>query len=224
MVWNQTSILENSSIRKSYVARNENSNEYHVDVFRPQMIFSVCFGYGYPYARVLPAILCFPASVSVWHWCTLRNSWRWTEDVGFWWIQLLCRYLYTIVIPFYSVHSKNFAKVLNSPDTRVIQYAHSYFYYTQPNQLQSSATVVLLTALCKSLSYKLFHDFCSLQEANSSSRKLKSNNSVSHHRHACVRQSIFSSPVWVKGKSVFSILWEYAENLACLPHWDLYIF
>lgn len=51
MVWNQTSKLENSSIRKSYVARNENGSEYYVDVFRPQMIFSVCFGYGYLYVR-----------------------------------------------------------------------------------------------------------------------------------------------------------------------------
>lgn len=58
MVWNLTSELDNPSIRKSYVARNENSNEYYVEVFRPQMIFCVCFGYGYPYVRECYQLYC----------------------------------------------------------------------------------------------------------------------------------------------------------------------
>lgn len=41
MVCNQTSKLENSSIRKSRVARNANSSEYCIGAFRPQLIFSI---------------------------------------------------------------------------------------------------------------------------------------------------------------------------------------
>lgn len=72
------------------------------------MDFSVCFGSEYPYVResYQPYILCFPASVSVWHWCTLRHSQKWNKDVGFWWTRLLCRHLCTFVISFYSVHSE----------------------------------------------------------------------------------------------------------------------
>jgi len=58
MVWNQTSKLENSSVRKSYVARSEKSREYYIDVFRAQMISSVCFGYGYPYVRECFQLYC----------------------------------------------------------------------------------------------------------------------------------------------------------------------
>lgn len=150
-VWNVTSKLENSSLRstrKSYTANYDSSSECCIDVFRPQMDFSVCFGSEYPYVREFyqPYILCFPASVSVWHWCTSRCSQKWNKDVGFRWTPLLCRHLCTTVISFYSVHSET-AKVLSGPATPFIQYARSCSCYTQPNQLHSSAAVVLLTAL-----------------------------------------------------------------------------
>lgn len=58
VAWNKTRKLDNSWIRKSCVARSETSNEYHIDIFRPQVIFGVCFGYECPYVGERSQLYC----------------------------------------------------------------------------------------------------------------------------------------------------------------------